>query len=173
MRLPTVTLRRASDGKEIKVDRAKYAVNLMAYAAKGYRLRTEARGEAPDSHMAFQLGQAEIERDRQEKREAPKNFEKRKIEVRPLDDGTVDDGTVEEAHVTEGGDKVELTPAERNMPRLTGRKIDLRPLAEMKDLEPKKPEPPQEAQEAAKADDPPAAPKKPATRAARGRRKAS
>lgn len=93
MRTPTVTLRRQSDGKLLRVDRAKYAVNLMAYVHKGYRMLTEARGEASDADMAFQIGQMEIEAERQVTREQPKDYEARKIQVRPLDGGTktVDD----------------------------------------------------------------------------------
>jgi hypothetical protein len=164
MRTPTVTLRRPSTGQQLKVDRWRYALNMAGYLAKGYRLVSEARGELSEAQLQHEMRQAEIEKTREQTREAPKNYEARKIKIERLREepeaGWV--GEVEEAHVTAGGDTVELTPAERNMPGLQGRD-DIPKAAESAPPTASEPQ----------ADKPPAEARKPATRATRGRRKAS
>lgn len=79
--LPTVKLRDPA-GKVRIVNEFDYARDMSDWMARGFRRVGETHGDATDEDVAFEVQQSDIERERRKTREAPKDFEQRKVEVR-------------------------------------------------------------------------------------------
>lgn len=75
--VPTVTLRLRKSKRRITVNMTDYQFDIARWAAEGWTVVSETHGDADDEVMEYEARQAQVQRQREIEREAPKDHAER------------------------------------------------------------------------------------------------